>query len=749
MSLPAAPNDNDKRSRAQKALAQLLSSPDAPALAGLGTRSVEAWFLGPKAENAEVFTELVQKTVNDQIQWRRSFHPSDPAHITEEAKRTPAYQEAIALLRKEHERLLAHLRRSVPFFSMRYQGHMNWELTLPGLLGYLAAMMYNPNNVAFEGSTVTTLLEMLVGDDLCRMLGYEIPDAEALKSGALRPWGHITCDGTVANIEALWAARNLKLYPVALQAALRREKALVSAQETEVRIGADQRARLIDLDVWSVLNLRADEVLALPNRIMSESQNRITPESFQRALLPYSLQHLGLWEFGRRFLGQGIGTPVFLVPGSRHYSFPKAAALLGLGLSSLVDVPVDRDGRMDLDALTRLLARAQQARQPVLMVAAIMGSTEESAVDPLAGVLAVREQFRRTGLDFSVHADAAWGGYHASTIREDFELGEPMSRPSGFTPSSPPLVAPLSGYARAQYHALADADSITVDPHKSGYIPYPAGALCYRNSAMRNLVSFSAPVVFHGDAEPTVGIYGIEGSKPGAAAAAVYLSHRIIRPSKSGYGQIIGQALFSCKQLYARLLTLTAASDRFFVTPVCRLPGERASDAAQAARELELVRTRIARRTSNELLADREALGLFSELGPDQNILAYAVNYRLPDGRPNSDLDRMNALNQALYRKLSITPGSEVGGYDLIVSTTDLDAAQYGEPFIAELCRRAGTAPGPKVTVLRSVVMDPWLAETTSGSFLDELEAAFTRAVTAVLPEFIGGAEPERRAGGV
>ena len=44
---------------------------------------------------------------------------------------------------------------------------------------------------------------------------------------------------------------------------------------------------------------------------------------------------------------------------------------------------------------------------------------------------------------------------------------------------------------------------------------------------MRDLLSFSAPVVFHGQTDPTVGIFGIEGSRPGAAAAAVYLSQQV------------------------------------------------------------------------------------------------------------------------------------------------------------------------------------------------------------------------------
>jgi hypothetical protein len=42
--------------------------------------------------------------------------------------------------------------------------------------------------------------------------------------------------------------------------------------------------------------------------------------------------------------------------------------------------------------------------------------------------------------------------------------------------------------------------------------------LCYRNGAMRDLIAFTASVVYHGGVDPTVGVYGIEGSKPGAAA---------------------------------------------------------------------------------------------------------------------------------------------------------------------------------------------------------------------------------------
>ncbi len=48
------------------------------------------------------------------------------------------------------------------------------------------------------------------------MSGYNI---EATKDNIVS-WGHITCGGTVANIEAMWAARNLKFHPLAVKKAL-------------------------------------------------------------------------------------------------------------------------------------------------------------------------------------------------------------------------------------------------------------------------------------------------------------------------------------------------------------------------------------------------------------------------------------------------------------------------------------------------------------------------------------------------
>lgn len=95
---------------------------------------------------------------------------------------------------------------------------------MPAYLGYICALLYNQNNCAAEASTVTTSFELEVGTELCVMMGYE-PD---------KSMGHLVTGGTVANIEALWAARNVKFFPLGLQRALRKEEKLADAKHYEV-----------------------------------------------------------------------------------------------------------------------------------------------------------------------------------------------------------------------------------------------------------------------------------------------------------------------------------------------------------------------------------------------------------------------------------------------------------------------------------------------------------------------------------
>jgi len=684
--------------------------------------SLAAWFIGPKGENKKLLRRLVLKAVEAHCKFRESYFPDDPPYVTETIRRSRPYRTSIKTLETEYSRLLEQLDESVPFFSYRYQGHMNWDVTLPAILGFIATLLYNPNNVAAESSPTTTPLEMAVGDDLCEMLGYRIPTEQESRAGAIRPWGHITCDGSVANLEAMWAARNVKLYPIALATALNKEPSLTAACPITVPLATGEEPTLVNLDHWSLLNLRADDVLSLPARI--QDQYSISTETLARAVRKYSVQGLGLVEFCTRYLDSDLRKSVILAPSTMHYSWPKSAALLGIGSSGVLGIRVDLDGRIDVGDFRGKLDDCLRQRRPVFLSVAVLGTTEEGAVDPLAKMLQVREEYRALGLEFTIHADAAWGGYFASILRE-------RQTDSGDLADEDPFIG-LSPYVEEQYRVLGAADSITVDPHKAGFIPYPAGGLCYRNSAMRAVVSFTAPVVYHGGADPGVGVFGIEGSKAGAAAAAVYLSHRIIRTDRSGYGRLLGQCVFNSKRLYAALITMANPDDPFIVVPFQRLPSERNGEPPEMVqKQLEFVRERIVPATNQQLTADPEAMTLLRELGSDQIIIAYAFNFKT-HGVLNTSVARANRLNDEIFRSLSAAPGKgQIMNTPLFVTASEFDQAAYGDRLLNHFKLRLGIndRSGSALTFLISTTMDPWISETECGSFIPIVILALRQSV--------------------
>ena len=85
---------------------------------------------------------------------------------------------------------------------------MLWDTTIASNIGYITALFYNQNNVASMASGVTLQLEREVAKELCAMVGYNVYDDEE-KHTTQNPgsWGHLPNGGTVANLEAMWAAR--------------------------------------------------------------------------------------------------------------------------------------------------------------------------------------------------------------------------------------------------------------------------------------------------------------------------------------------------------------------------------------------------------------------------------------------------------------------------------------------------------------------------------------------------------------
>jgi glutamate/tyrosine decarboxylase-like PLP-dependent enzyme len=716
--------------------------------------SLGPWFLGPKAENEDELRDLVQQAVDTHCKDRKDYYPGDPVYVTDDMKKLDSYQESLKRLKEKYMELLEKLQGSVPLFSYRYQGHMLWDQTIPAIAGYFAGMLYNQNNVSVEVSPVTTALEKAVGDDLCGMLGYQT-EAER------QPWGHIACDGTVANMEALWSARNLRYYAIAAAYAIRENKDHLFDKVQDITVSTLEEARpvrLIDAfessrGVWQLLNLTVENGLALWATLNlpdgSASKSALSDNALE-IINSYTVQDLGYQEFFARFLKgrapnkKDIGPPAVVVVATMHYSWPKAAALLGIGRGNIVTVQVDDRLRADVDDLKSKLSECREKYRPVIATVAVMGSTELGCVDPLADMVTMREAFEKDKtathrISFPIHADAAWGGYFASMLRSPQRAGEKAPRD---TPS-----VPMSAYALNQFASLPKADSITIDPHKAGFVPYPAGGLCYRDGRQRRLVSVKASYIDSGS-DAGVGFFGIEGSKPGAAAAGVWLSHQAIPTDTTGYGRILGQAMFNSKRLYAAIVTLDLhdrPNQDIMVVPVQQL-NPLAGMTVDEYREY--IYREIVCKENGEI--SPEAMKVLKELGSDQILIGYAFNRKNAKGELlHTKLSEINAFNQAIADRLNIPLDiAAARGMppkkdrpDMFVQSSEFSKSLYGPEYIDKMGKRLGATiiDADSVKYLISCTMDPWVTDTATGNFIPTLTKILANVVHSAKPAARGG----------
>ena len=367
-------------------------------------------------------------------------------------------------------------------------------------------------------------------------------------------------------------------------------------------------------------------------------------------------------------------------------------------------------------------------------VTAIIGSTEEGAVDPLRGVLSLRREFQKKGLSFLVHADAAWGGYFCSMLPQDYKPGDEIQLPSekgagaGFVPDSS-----LREDTQEDLFMMREADSITVDPHKAAYVPYPAGELCYRDGRMRYLITWNAPYLSRGEmGDTTIGIFGAEGSKPGASAMATWFSNKCIGLGPDGYGKLLGEVTFTCSRMSAGWAAMSTQEDPFIVVPLNELPSELAKDSTpeKVEAEKQKIRDRILLKSNEEIVnedesrpKDDKALALLRALGSDLNINAFTTNWRYADGRLNDEVEEANFLNQRIIRRFSVdTPEDDPTKIPLYLSSTTFAVKEYGG-CVQHFKKRLGLHPdNVDLTVLRNVVMSPW---PTDGNFLVRLGQEF------------------------
>jgi tyrosine decarboxylase/aspartate 1-decarboxylase len=226
-----------------------------------------------------------------------------------------------------------------------------------------------------------------------------------------------------------------------------------------------------------------------------------------------------LWVAGQLQPGKKI-----LASEQAHYTHGRISGVLQLPFES---VPCDARGRMDANALAKRVERGD-----VGTVVATMGTTATGSVDPLPEILALRAKH-----GFRIHADAAYGGY--------FVLAENLGEDAG------------RALAR-----VGETDSMVIDPHKHGLQPYGCGCVLFRDPEVGRLYKHDSPYTYFSSAELHLGEISLECSRPGAVAAALWATQRLLPLKKGGElarglerGREAALALFEKLRADARFVT--------------------------------------------------------------------------------------------------------------------------------------------------------------------------------------------------
>jgi tyrosine decarboxylase/aspartate 1-decarboxylase len=165
-------------------------------------------------------------------------------------------------------------------------------------------------------------------------------------------------------------------------------------------------------------------------------------------------------------------TPNFVVPASAHFSFHKAADVLGVEMRV---APLD-DFTPDLDAVAELVD------EDTVLVVGVAGTTEYGRVDPIPQLARLANEE-----DALLHVDAAWGGFVLPFTHHEWDFSD------------------------------ADVDTMTIDPHKMGQAAVPAGGLLARGPELLDELSIDTPYL---ESTSQVTLTGTRSGAGVASAAA-------------------------------------------------------------------------------------------------------------------------------------------------------------------------------------------------------------------------------------
>jgi glutamate/tyrosine decarboxylase-like PLP-dependent enzyme len=688
-----------------------------------GDESLTAWFLGPKAENGPAWNELLTHIFQDYIHWRRNYFPNDPIIISRDRRHDQ--ERWWDHLNNELDGVLNALKAHYPFYSPRYLAHMLSEQSLPSVLGYFAGLLYNPNNVTDEAAPVTVRLEIEVGRWVAEMLGYNPKKA----------WAHLSSGGTNANLEALWVARATQFVPLMI-----RDYCRIEAPEFTIKTPDGTQRPITGVDDSVLINLRPNEAIFMARKLAQYEVSKLKRDPkgvlsrINEAMRSsrYNVRVAGYSNVARLLNRQ----PVLFVSAAAHYSIKKAANVLGYGEAAVRLIPVTSKFRMDVSALSDSIRRLRPDEY-VAAVIGIVGTTEEGAVDAIHEIATLRDELcANANRSFWLHADAAWGGYFRSLFAGRPELNETSRNLDELCEryqvaiNARAMVRPMAGGEEQEvswddpsvykaFIAMGEAESITVDPHKMGYVPYPAGLVAFKNGLVTELLTQEAQYISRQSEgiqsidEPgeikAVGPYILEGSKPGFVATGCWLAHKTIPLVPSGHGQLVKTAVLNAKKLHRHLdqhrkVFLAIERECGFIDPTKPL------ETQKCPRPFTFVPLNF----------------------PDTNVLCFIARpMSWKDGKldvVDTSLKQLNAFNERIQAELDI-PQGERGrcmpySKEFFAASTRFKREMYSysslKPILGALGVDEKSYNEEGLVVLRSTVMNP-LYSTAEGEGMDYL----------------------------
>jgi len=210
------------------------------------------------------------------------------------------------------------------------------------------------------------------------------------------------------------------------------------------------------------------------------------------------------------------------------------------------------------------------------------------------------------------------------------------------------------------------------------------------------------------------------------------------------HGMIIAMNIYSTKRFFVRLMDFKRKSNGLFEAwPLARFPAEKMKKSQKEIdEEKEFIYQNMSVVPEDEFhlkLEDPQINKIFNEMGPDLNVLTWSLNFLdEKTGKMNTSLKMFNKFNAKLFYKMTPRDDTNVKECPLVLTHTILEKEKFGEKWFNDMMKRnkLDDSDGEgKIVFLRSAILNPWLTQTSSGTFLDIIEDELLKVAIGVLKE--------------